>query len=62
MKVSKKKLALYLAIYLVGLGILRNLDGWEAFGMLCIVVGVSRLSEIEGFRRGYLAAFTGDKE
>lgn len=62
MKVSKNKLALYCAIYLVGLVILRNMDGWEAFGVLCIVVGVSRLSEIDGFRRGRRAAFTGDKE
>ena len=62
MKVSKKKLALYLALYLVGLVLLRNMEGWEALGILCIIVGVSRISEIDGFRRGYRAAFSGEKE
>ncbi|QPB09531.1 hypothetical protein CPT_Solomon_073 [Klebsiella phage Solomon] len=61
MKVSKKKMTLYWAFFLVGLS-LHNYAGWEAIGMLCAIIGVSRLSEISGFRRGHRAAFSGDKE
>ncbi len=61
MKVSKKKLALYWAFFLVGLALHDNVD-WHAVGMICIIIGLCRLSEIDGFRRGYLAAFSGEKE
>lgn len=61
MKVSKKRLALYCAFFLVGLG-LHNMGGWEPIGMMCAIIGVSRLSEINGFRWGHRAAFSGDKE
>lgn len=61
MKVSKKKLALYWALSLGGL-VLHDHVGWQAIGMICIIIGVCRLSEINGFRRGRRAAFTGDKE
>ena len=56
MKVSKKKLALYWAFFLGGL-VLHDHVGWQAIG-----IGVCRLSEINGFRRGYRAAFSGEKE
>lgn len=61
MKVSKKKLALYWAFFLVGLG-LNNVVDWESIGLMFVIIGVSRLSEINGFRRGHRAAFSGDKE
>ena len=61
MKVSKKKIALYWAFFLVGL-VLHDHVGWQAIGMICIIIGVCRLSEINGFRRGYRAAFSGEKE
>lgn len=61
MKVSKKKLALYWAFFLVGIA-LHDHVGWQATGMICIIIGVSRLSAINGFRRGYRAALSGEKE
>lgn len=61
MIVSKKKLALYWAFFLVGLG-LNNVVDWESIGLMFVIIGVSRLSEINGFRRGHRAAFSGDKE
>ena len=61
MKVSKKKLALYWAFFLAGLA-MHDHVGWKAIGMICIIIGVFRLSEIKGFRRGYRAAFSGEKE
>ncbi|HIG6948089.1 hypothetical protein M2X97_23860 [Klebsiella pneumoniae] len=61
MKASKKKLALYWALFLVGLA-LRDYVGWQTIGMLCMIISVCRLSEIKGFRRGYRAAFSGEKE
>lgn len=61
MKVSKKKLALYWAFFLVGIA-MHDHAGWQATGMICIIIGVSRLSAINGFRRGYRAAFSGEKE
>lgn len=61
MKVSKKKLALYWAFFLVGLA-LHDSVGWQTIGMLCMIIGVCRLSEINWFRRGYRAAFSGEKE
>lgn len=62
MKTSKKKIAMYWAFFLVGLGLHHHPGGWGAIGMLCVIIGVSRLSEINGFRRGHRAAFSGDKE
>lgn len=50
MKVSKKKLALYWAFFLAGL-VLHDHVGWQAIGMICIIIWVCRLSEINGFRR-----------
>ena len=61
MKVSKKKLALYWAFFLGGLALHDNV-GWHTVGMICIIIGLYRLSEINGFRRGYRAAFSGEKE
>lgn len=61
MKVSKKKLALYWAFFLGGLA-LHDHVGWQAIGMIFIIIGVCRLSEINGFRRWYRAAFSGEKE
>ena len=61
MKVSKNKLALYWAFFLAGLA-LHDRVGWQAIGIICIIIGVCRLSEIDGFRRGYRAAFSGEKE
>ena len=61
MKVSKKKLALYWAFFLAGLA-LHDSVGWQTIGMLCMIIGVCLLSEINGFRRGYRAAFSGEKE
>lgn len=61
MKVSKKKLALYWAFFMVGLA-LHDSVGWQTIGMLCMIIGVCRLSEINWFSRGYMAAFSGEKE
>lgn len=61
MKVSKKKLALYWAFFLAGIAI-HEYVGWRDLGMLIIIIGVSNLSEINGFRRGCRAAFSGEKE
>lgn len=60
MKVSKKKLALYWAFF--WLAAMHDHVGWQTIGMLCMIIGVCRLSEINGFRRGYRAAFSGEKE
>lgn len=54
-------IALYWVMFLVGLWV-SNTVGWHSIGMLLAIIGVSRLSEINGFRRGRRAAFTGDKE
>ena len=61
MKVSKKKLALYWIFFVVGM-VINRLDGFETIGMLCAAFCIGKLSEIEGFLRGYRAAFSGDKE
>jgi hypothetical protein len=61
MKVSKKKLALYWVLFLGGLVVAKE-DGWQMIGMMMVIIGVSRLSEINGFSRGRRAEFTGDKE
>ncbi|QYC51482.1 hypothetical protein KpP1_073 [Klebsiella phage P1] len=58
---SKKMIALYWVLFLGGLA-LHDSAGWQTIGMLCMIIGVCRLSEINGFRRGRRAAFTGDKE
>lgn len=58
---SKKMIALYWVLFLGGLA-LHDHVGWQAIGMICIIIGVCRLSEINGFRRGYRAAFSGEKE
>lgn len=58
---SKKMIALYWVLFLVGLVVAKE-DGWQMIGMMMVIIGVSRLSEINGFRRGRRAAFTGDKE
>lgn len=61
MKVSKKKIVLYFALGFVGLAI-RDYVGWNTLGSIFIIVAVCRLSEINGFLRGYRAAFSGEKE
>nr|DAL87066.1 MAG TPA: hypothetical protein [Caudoviricetes sp.] len=61
MKVSKKKIVLYLALGFAGLAI-REYVGWNALGSICMIFAVCRLSEINGFLRGYRAAFSGEKE
>lgn len=61
MKVSRKKLALYWAFFLACL-VLHDHVGWQAIGMICIIIWVSRLSEINSFRRGRQAAFSCEKE
>lgn len=54
-------IALYWVIFLGGLVVAKE-DGWQMIGMMMVIIGVSRLSEINGFRRGRRDAFTGDKE
>jgi uncharacterized membrane protein len=61
MKVSKKKIAMHWAFFTLGF-VIHEYVGWKDVGMFIIIISVSNLSEIDGFRRGYLAAFSGDKE
>ncbi|UEP18888.1 hypothetical protein PWKp15_00045 [Klebsiella phage PWKp15] len=51
----------YWMLFIGGL-LLQDGSAIGAIGVICIIIGVSRLSEINGFRRGRLAAFTGEKE
>ena len=51
----------YWMLFIGGL-LLQDGGAIGAIGAICIIIGVCRLSEINGFRRGYRAAFSGDKE
>lgn len=48
---SKKMIALYWVLFLGGMVVAKE-DGWKMIGMMMVIIGVSRLSEINGFRRG----------
>lgn len=51
----------YWMLFIGGL-LLQDGSAVGAIGTICIIVGVSRLSEINSFSRGRRAAFSGEKE
>lgn len=51
----------YWMLFIGGL-LLQDGSAVGAIGTICIIIGAIRLSEINGFRRGRRAAFTGEKE
>lgn len=51
----------YWMLFIGGL-LLQDGSAVGAIGAICIIIGVSRLSEIDSFRHGRRASFTGDKE